>query len=395
MSIQAIDKISLTNKRLFIRVDFNCPLTADGNIADDSRIRAALPTIRYALQNKARVILASHFGRPKGEKDLKYSLAPVAKKLMEKLEIAEVIFPEDCVGDGVTKLSKEMKPGQVMLLENLRLHPEEEKNEERFAKKLATLCDVYINDAFGASHRAHASIVGMLPFVAEKGIGFLMQREVNFFKGMLEKPKRPFVAILGGGKVSDKIGVIESLLNQVDALCVGGAMAYTFLKAMGKNMGESKVELDKIHIAKKILNRAATKGIPIFLPQDHLIAQNLNETAKTQTTPDQNIPAGWMGVDIGLKTVEEFARQMQKAKTVFWNGPLGIYEIEHFAQGTYGVARAMASLQATTIIGGGDSASAVQKAGLADKITHISTGGGASLEFIEAGTLPGLKALGY
>ncbi len=391
--IKYIDEISLTNKRVFIRVDFNVPLTEDGKVADDSRIRACLPTIQYALKNKAFVIAASHLGRPKGEKDPRFSLAPVAARLMELLQIPEVTFPEDCVGDGVKKLSQEMKPGQVMMLENLRFHKSEEQNEERFAKKLASLCDVYINDAFGAAHRAHASTVGMVPFVKEKGAGFLMKRELEFLSKIVANPTRPFVALLGGAKVSDKIGVIENLLNRVDALAIGGAMAYTFLAALGYKLGNSKIESDKIFTAKKVMERAQTKGIPLLLPLDHVITQKLDGSSATETTQNIGIPEGWMGVDVGPKTLEAFAKQLSIAKTVFWNGPVGVYEIEKFAQGTYNIAKTIAGLKATTVIGGGDSASAIAQFNLTDKITHISTGGGASLEFIEGKILPGLKAL--
>ena len=393
MSIKYIDEFALANKRVFIRVDFNVPLTADGRVEDDSRIRACLPTIQYAIKNKAMVILASHLGRPKGEKNSKYSLSPVAGRLMELLDLPEVIFPEDCVGDGVKKLSGEMKPGQVMMLENLRFHKEEEANDERFAKKLASLCDIYINDAFGSAHRAHASTVGMIPFVKEKGAGFLMKKEIEFLSKIIAKPNRPFVAILGGAKVSDKIAVIENFLNFVDALCIGGAMANTFLMALNHKMGNSKVEPDRLHTAKKTLERAKTKGIPILLPIDHLVAQKIASDSLTKITETSDIPEGWMSVDIGPKTAALFSEQIQRAKTVFWNGPMGIYEIEKFSQGSYSVAQSLTGSKATTIIGGGDSASAVAHAGLSDKISFISTGGGASLEFIEGKKLPGIKAL--
>ncbi|MDO8493742.1 MAG: phosphoglycerate kinase [Deltaproteobacteria bacterium] len=396
MSIQTIDQLDLKNKRVFIRCDFNVPLTADGKIADETRIRESLPTIQYALKKQAMVILASHLGRPNGTRTEKYSLAPVAERLMEELGLPEVIFPEECVGSGVVKLSRELRPGQLMLLENLRFHKGEEAGDETFAKQLAALCDIYIDDAFGVMHRPHSSIVGMLPFVEQTGVGFLVQKEIEFFKPLLMEPKRPFVAILGGAKVSDKIGVIESLLNKVDSLMIGGAMAYTFLKALGRPVGNSKVENDKVHTAKKLLERARAKEIPILLPVDHIIAQTISEDAEVQTTKGEEIPDGWMGVDIGPKTVANFGKALGKARTLFWNGPLGVYEFEKFSEGTYSVAKLVAGLKTTTtIIGGGDSAAAVEKAGLAKSVSHISTGGGAALELIENGTLPGLEALGF
>lgn len=391
--IKFIDEIPLANKRVFIRVDFNVPLTDDGKVADDTRIRASLPTIQYALKQKGIVILASHLGRPKGERNAKYSLAPVAERLMELLGLPSVTFPEDCVGNGVKKLSLEMRPGQVMMLENLRFRKEEEANEEHFAKKLASLCDVYINDAFGSAHRAHASTVGMVHFAKEKGAGLLMKKEVEFLNKVVVNPLHPFAAVLGGAKVSDKIAVIENLLNKVDSLAIGGAMAYTFLAAQGAKLGNSRIEKEKIFMAKKIMERAKTKGIPLLLPLDHVIAKSLDKDTPTETTEGAGIPEGWMGVDIGPKTVAAFARAMEGAKLIFWNGPLGVYEIDKFAQGTYSVARAIAASKGTKIVGGGDSASAVVKAGLESQITHISTGGGASLEFIEGKKLPGLKAL--
>lgn len=393
MAFKVIDEIPIENKRVFIRVDFNCPLTEDGKVADDLRIKESLPTIQHAIRQKAAVILASHLGRPKGEKNLKYSLAPAAAALMELLQIEEVIFPETCIGSGVRKLSSEMRPGQVMLLENLRFHKGEEENDETFARQLAQLCNVYINDAFGAAHRVHASTVGVPSFVKERGVGFLMKREIEFLGKLMSSPARPFYAVLGGAKVSDKIGVIENLLNYVDGLAVGGAMAYTFLAASGQPVGLSKIEGDKIYTAKKILERAANKGVPIWLPCDHVTTPKISPESPTRVTADAAIGSEELGVDIGPQTLAAWGTALSKAKTIFWNGPVGVYEIEKFAQGTYSLAQIIASLKATTVIGGGDSASAVRRAGVAEKITHISTGGGASLEFMEGKKLPGLKAL--
>lgn len=391
--IKYIDDINLENKRVLIRVDFNVPLTQKGTVADDSRIRACLPTIRYAMEHKAHVILASHMGRPNGKPNPKYSLAPVAEKLADIFPDYDIIFPEDCVGDGIRKLTLDMRPNQLILLENLRFHPGEEINDERFGKKLASLCDVYINDAFGASHRAHASVVGTPSFITERGAGFLMKHEIEFLGKLTGSPARPFVAILGGSKVSDKIDVIESLLNEVDQLLIGGAMSYTFLAAQGKKLGNSLVETEKIHAAKKALTRAQNKGIPILLPVDHIIAKELDPNAPTKITTSDEIPPGWMGLDIGPKTVEIFIQALQKAKTIFWNGPVGVYEHTVFAQGTLEIAKALAACKAITVVGGGDSAAAVYDAHVADKISHVSTGGGASLEFVKGLELPGLKAL--
>ena len=391
--IKYIDELDIAEKRVFLRVDFNVPLTQKGTVADDTRIQACLPTIRYALEKKAHLILASHMGRPKGKKDPKYSLAPVAERLAEIFPDYEILFPEDCVGDGIRKLTLDMKPNQILLLENLRFHPEEEENEEKFVKKLASLCDVYINDAFGSSHREHASVVGLPQLISQRGAGFLMKHEIEFLTKVSRSPERPFVAILGGSKVSDKIEVIENLLNQVDKLMIGGAMAYTFLAAQGKKLGNSLVETEKIHSAKKALARAETKGIKILLPIDHVIAKELDPNSPTKITPSHQIPHGWMGLDIGPKTLELFIKNLDGAKTIFWNGPVGVYEHTAFAQGTLGIAKAVASCKAITVVGGGDSAAAVHDAYVAEKITHISTGGGASLEFVKGIELPGVRAL--
>jgi len=395
MTIKYIDELPIAEKRVFIRVDFNVKLDDAGDVADDTRIRAALPTIRYALDQKAKVILASHLGRPKGQVNPKYSMKPVGKRLAELLETVDVLLPEDCIGDGVKKLANELQPGHVMLLENLRFHKEEEANDEVFAKQLASIADVYINDAFGTAHRAHASTAGMVPFVKVKGAGFLMRDEIRYLTKIVADPEKPFAAILGGAKVSDKIGVIENLLNKVDSLLIGGGMAYTFLKAKGIEVGKSLVEEEKIHTAKKILDRAETKGIPIMLPIDHVVATEMSATAKAQITKDVSIPPDMIGLDIGPKTLANFKESIKDSKTIFWNGPMGVFEIPSFANGTMQLAKAVAETSATTVVGGGDSVAAVNKAGVASKITHISTGGGASLEFVEGKELPGIKALEY
>jgi phosphoglycerate kinase len=393
MPIKYIDQLPIENKRVFIRVDFNVPIK-DGAVADDTRIRAALPTIEYAVKMGAKIILASHLGRPQGAGfEEKFSLLPVAEHLSTLLSNNNVIFPEDCVGDAVKKISKDLEPGQVMLLENLRFHAEEKKNTDSFSQQLAALADVYINDAFGTAHRAHSSTAGIAKFIKIKGAGFLVKKEVEFLGNLLLSPKKPFVAILGGAKVSDKIAVIENLLSLIDTLLVGGGMAYTFLKARGIPIGKSLVEEEKIHTATKILERAALKGISVILPSDHIISGELREGFPSKTTEDANIPADMMGLDIGPKTVIEFADAIKGAKTIFWNGPLGVFEFEQFSRGTTEIARLIASTEAQSVIGGGDSISAVNKAGVADKISHISTGGGASLEFIEGKKLPGLMAL--
>jgi len=394
MALRTIDALDLGGKRVFIRVDFNVPLDEQGKVSDDQRIRAALPTIKYALDRKAKVVLASHLGRPKGKPEdrKKYTLLPVAERLQQLLD-QDVIFADDCVGDGVRKLVRELKDGQVLLLENLRFHPQEEANDEAFAKELASLADVWVNDAFGTAHRAHASTAGMAKFVKEKAAGFLIQKEVEYLGKALARPAKPFVAILGGAKVSDKIKVLENLLAKADAVCIGGAMAYTFLKAQGVAVGKSKVEEDKLDLARSILEKAKAKGVDFLLPVDHVCATEAKESAKREVVNDRAIPDGLIGLDIGPKTLDRYRQRVLSAKTVFWNGPMGLFEQKPWAEGTFGVARAMAESPAVTVVGGGDSAAAVEEAGLVPKMKHVSTGGGASLEFVEGRELPGIQVL--
>ncbi|HZA14861.1 MAG TPA: phosphoglycerate kinase [Myxococcaceae bacterium] len=394
MAIRYIDELQLTHKRVFIRVDFNVPLDEKQQVTDDTRIREALPTIRFALKAGGKVILASHLGRPKG-RDPKLSLEPAAAKLAELLgKQHEVVLADDCVGDGVKKQERDLKSGQVLVLENLRFHKEEEANDEGFARQLGELADVYVNDAFGAAHRAHASTVGMVSFVKEKAAGFLMRKEIEYLGKALKAPDRPFVAVLGGAKVSDKIKVIENLLPKVDALLVGGAMAYTFLKAQRIEVGRSRVEEDKLELARKLLQSAERLGRSLVLPVDHVVGTEPSEKSEAREVPERTVPAAMMGLDIGPKTRALYREQIRAAKTVVWNGPVGLFEVEKFSAGTRAIAEAMASLRdATTVVGGGDTAAAVQQFGLAEKMSHVSTGGGASLEFLEGRELPGIKAL--
>jgi phosphoglycerate kinase len=397
----SIRDLDLQHKRVFIRVDFNVPLSEDGSeISDDTRIKETLLTIEYALKHKAKVILASHLGRPKGKVNPKYSLRPVVDRLRQLLDhdigdSFNVAFSPDCVGEIATEMSRQLESGQVLLLENLRFHPEEEANDPAFAKKLAHLCEIYVNDAFGSAHRAHASTEGITHFVSQSAAGLLMEKELNYLGKALEAPERPFIAILGGAKVSDKIEVIDNLLSKVDALLIGGGMAYTFLKAKGQDVGKSLLEADKIETAKEALAKAEAKGVRFLLPVDHKLADKFAADAKTQIFEgDGPFPAEWMALDIGPKTIELFSDEIIGAKTIVWNGPMGVFEFPAFAAGTMDIAQAVADNgTAISIVGGGDSVSAVKQAGVADRITHISTGGGASLEFLEGKKLPGVEAL--
>lgn len=401
MAKLTIRDLDLANKHVFIRVDFNVPLSPDGKeILDDTRIRETLPTIEYAARHRAKVILASHLGRPKGRPNPAMSLRPVVDRLRMLLDkdigaSENVAFSPECVGEIASEMSRQLESGQVVLLENLRFHPEEEANDPAFAKKLAGLCEIYVNDAFGAAHRAHASTEGITHFVHVSVAGLLLERELNYLGKALAAPEKPFVAVLGGAKVSDKIKVIENLLGKVDALLIGGGMAYTFLKSRGQEVGKSLVEADKLDLAKDILAKAEKTCTRLLLPVDHVLANKLAADAQMQIFKgDGPFPHDWMALDIGPETTRMFADEISRAQTIVWNGPMGVFEVPAFAKGTAAIAQAVANnSRAISIVGGGDSVSAVKQAGVADRITHISTGGGASLEFLEGKKLPGVEAL--
>lgn len=390
---KTLEDLQVEGKRVLVRCDFNVPMDDNKNITDDRRIASSLPTIKYLMDNKAKVILMSHLGRPKGEPNPKFSLEPVAKRLSELLD-KEVVFAKDdkVVSDSVKEIVSNMKDGDVVLLENTRFRKEEEKNEESFAKELASLGDLYVNDAFGTSHRAHTSNVGLsnqLP----SAVGYLVEKEISVMGKALENPERPFVAILGGAKVSDKIGVIENLLNKVDSILIGGGMAYTFLKAQGYEIGNSILEEDKIDLAKDLLKKAEERNVKLLLPVDVVVAKEFSNDTEFKTVNIDSIPDNMMGMDIGEETIKLFSEEIKEAKTIIWNGPMGVFEMENFKIGTEALAKAMAESNGITIVGGGDSASAVEKAGYGPNMTHISTGGGASLEFLEGKTLPGIGAI--
>ena len=391
MSKKTVRDIEVQGKKVLVRCDFNVPMDENKNITDNRRIVAALDTIKYLLENNCKVILCSHLGRPKGEVNPKYSLAPVAAEL-SKLLGKEVKLAKDVVGEDAVALTSNMQEGEVVLLENVRYEAGEEKNDEELSKKFASLAEIYVNDAFGTAHRAHSSTTGVASYLPAVS-GFLIEKELKFLGNALENPERPFVAILGGKKVSDKIGVINALLEKVDTLIIGGGMAYTFLKSMGYEVGNSLCEVDKLDLAKSLMEKAEAKGVKLMLPVDNKVGKEFKEDTESKIVASTEIPADWEGFDIGPETIKMYAEELKNAKTVVWNGPLGLFEFEQFAIGTNSIAQILSEVEAITIVGGGDSAAAVEKAGLAPKFTHISTGGGASLEFLEGKKLPGIEAL--
>ncbi len=391
MNKKTVRDIDLKGKKVLVRCDFNVPMDENQNITDNRRIVAAVPTIKYLLENDCAIILCSHLGRPKGEFKPEFSLQPVAKELSKQLG-KNVIMAKDVIGEDAQEKAQSLKPGEIMLLENVRFHREETDNEPEFAKKLANFAEIFVNDAFGTAHRAHASTAGVASYLPAVS-GFLIEKELKFLGEALENPERPFIAILGGSKVSDKIGVIENLLEKVDTLIIGGGMSYTFIKAQGYDVGRSICEEDKLDVAREILKKAKEKNVELLLPDDIVVVKEFNKDADYIIVDATKIPEEYEGMDIGLKTREKYAKKLQTAKTVIWNGPVGVFEFPRFAEGTNSIAKAISELDAKTIIGGGDSASAVEKAGLADKMTHISTGGGASLEFLEGKKLPGIECL--
>ncbi len=392
MNKKTVKDLNVNGKKVLVRCDFNVPFDENKNITDNTRIVAALPTIKYLLENNAKVILCSHLGRPKGEFNMKYSLEPVSVELSKQLGM-EVKLAKDVVGESAKELAENLKEGEVMLLENVRFDSREEQNDDSLSKEFASLAELYVNDAFGAAHRAHSSTAGVAKYLPS-ACGFLIEKELRVLGGALENPQRPFVAILGGKKVSDKIGVIDSLLDKVDTLLIGGGMAYTFFKAQGYGVGDSICELDKLDLATSLLEKAKQKGVKLLLPVDNKVGKEFSENTESMTVKSSEIPDGWQGFDIGPETIKLYQEELRQAKTVLWNGPIGVFEFEQFAVGTVEIAKTLAELDdCTTIIGGGDSAAAVAKAGLSDKMTHISTGGGASLEFIEGKVLPGIDCL--
>ncbi|MBN1960571.1 MAG: phosphoglycerate kinase [Deltaproteobacteria bacterium] len=389
--MRSIRDLNLEGKAVFMRLDLNVPMK-DGKVTSDARINAALPTIKFALDKGARLAITSHLGRPKGKRDMKYSLEPVGARLSEILG-KDVLFAEDCIGDGVKGMVKNLRPGGIILLENVRFHEGETKNDPEFAKALAAPFEVFVNDAFGSSHREHASVTGIVKYVQASGGGFLLEKEVQSISKLVNNPQKPFVAILGGAKVADKIGVLGSLVGKADTLLIGGAMAYTFLKAQGVDVGGSKFEEDQVRHSQELLKRAKDRGVDILLPIDHSCADTFSEDATLIAVTTQNIPAGKLALDIGPQTRKLYSERIAQAATVFWNGPMGVFEWSQFAAGTNALAQAVANSEAFTVVGGGDSVSAIEKAGIQDKIDHVSTGGGASLEFIENGSLPGIVVL--